>query len=129
MVAINEPAELYPGVFTTGEMGDEIREQALVVETPAGAELVTGCSHPGIVEILHRAQEISDLPIDLVVGGFHLGNHSPDQITAIVEEFRRQEVRQVIPAHCTGEEAQARFAEVYGDAYSIGGAGLVLSFN
>jgi 7,8-dihydropterin-6-yl-methyl-4-(beta-D-ribofuranosyl)aminobenzene 5'-phosphate synthase len=127
LVEVTEPAEIYPGVFTTGEIGDEILEQALLLDTPDGLVVITGCAHPGIVEILHRVNEISDRDIDMVVGGFHLGSHSESQIVAIIDEFQNLGVKRVIPAHCTGELAQSLFAEAYGDKYSIGGAGRVLS--
>ncbi len=127
LVEVSKPMEIYPGLFTTGEMGSDIQEQALAIETNKGTVVLTGCSHPGIVEILHRVMEISEDDIHLVVGGFHLLRHSQSQIEAIIDEFLSLGVRQVAPAHCTGELAQSLFANVYGDRYSIGGAGRVFS--
>jgi len=129
LVEVTEPAEIYPGVFTTGEIGDEILEQALFLETPDGLIVITGCAHPGIVEILQRVNEISDNDINMVVGGFHLLRHNQSQIEDIIGEFKDLGVDSVIPAHCTGELAQSLFAEAYGEKYSIGGAGRVLLDN
>ena len=129
LVEVTEPAEIFPGVFTTGEMGDEILEQALFLETPEGLVVITGCAHPGIVEILHRVNEISEHDIDMVIGGFHLLRHNQSQIVDIIDEFQNLGVKRVIPAHCTGELAQSLFAEAYGDKYNIGGAGRILSDN
>ncbi len=44
--------------------------------TTKGLVVVTGCSHPGIVDIVKRAKEIGKKDIYLVVGGFHLMRHS-----------------------------------------------------
>ena len=34
--------------FSTGAMGGEIVEQALVVDTREGLVVITGCPHPGL---------------------------------------------------------------------------------
>jgi 7,8-dihydropterin-6-yl-methyl-4-(beta-D-ribofuranosyl)aminobenzene 5'-phosphate synthase len=123
LVEVSDPMEIIPGVYTTGELGEEIIEQALVLETAEGIVVVTGCAHPGIVEILQRAKEITGEDIDLVVGGFHLMRHSQHQIESIIDEFRSLGVRRVVPSHCTGELAMSLFAEAYGEDYLVGGVG------
>ncbi|MBN2354472.1 MBL fold metallo-hydrolase, partial [candidate division KSB1 bacterium] len=50
-------------VFTTGEMGDEIKEQSLLIKTAKGLVVITGCSHPGVADIAKRAGEIGQQPI------------------------------------------------------------------
>ena len=35
----------------------EIHEQSLILDTPNGLVVVTGCAHPGIVEILNKTKE------------------------------------------------------------------------
>ncbi len=126
LVEVSDPMEIIPGVYTTGEMGEEIIEQALVLETTEGIVVVTGCAHPGIVEIIQRAKEITGEDIDLVVGGFHLMRHSQHQIESIIDEFRSLGVRRVVPSHCTGELAISLFAEAYGEYYLVGGVGRAL---
>ena len=71
------------------------------------AVIVTGCAHPGIVEMITKAKELFDRPVYLVVGGFHLGDKSRNQLRNIIAEFRRLGVQKVSPTHCTGEEAIA----------------------
>ncbi|MBN1303649.1 MAG: MBL fold metallo-hydrolase, partial [Anaerolineales bacterium] len=82
------------GLFTTGEMGDSIPEQALVIHTEQGLVIITGCSHPGIVAIVERAKELFAEPVRLVLGGFHLGSKTAAEIDDIVQDFRRLEVEQ-----------------------------------
>lgn len=126
LVEASDPMEIIPGVYTTGELGEEIIEQALVLETAEGIVVVTGCAHPGIVEIIQRAKEITGEDVDLVVGGFHLMRHSQHQIESIIDEFRSLGVRRVVPSHCTGELAISLFAEAYGEDYLGGGVGRAL---
>jgi len=125
-VVVTAPLEILPGVFSTGEMGEGIIEQALVIDTGAGAVVVTGCAHPGIVEVVRRAREILPGEVALVVGGFHLGEATPGQIEAIVAAFDELGVRQVAPAHCTGALATRAFSEAYGHDFLEAGAGRVI---
>jgi 7,8-dihydropterin-6-yl-methyl-4-(beta-D-ribofuranosyl)aminobenzene 5'-phosphate synthase len=126
LVEITGPQQILPGVFTTGEMGDGIIEQALVVETAAGSVVITGCSHPGIVEVVRRAREVCPGRVALVVGGFHLSQATTQRIQSIVAAFRELEVQQVAPAHCTGAAATEAFAREYGDDFLTAGAGRVI---
>jgi 7,8-dihydropterin-6-yl-methyl-4-(beta-D-ribofuranosyl)aminobenzene 5'-phosphate synthase len=108
------------GIWTTGEIRGEVAEQALVIQTKSGLVVITGCAHPGIISILENVHQMSDEPIRLVLGGFHLGDKSEAEIDRIVSDFRRLSVRQVAPCHCTGETAIVRFADEYGsDHYPL----------
>ena len=59
--------QLLPGIWTTGDLGGDVPEQALIIETPAGRSLLTGCGHPGVTKLLAAAAG----PIDVLVGGLH----------------------------------------------------------
>ncbi|MBN2554817.1 MAG: MBL fold metallo-hydrolase [Anaerolineales bacterium] len=127
VVALEESLELMPGVYTTGTLDGGIPEQGLVLSTDEGSVVITGCAHPGIVNIVQRAVEIVPVEPALVLGGFHLGGYSSATVRTIIEEFRHLGVQRVSPTHCTGEEAIAVFAEAYGGDYLPGGAGVVYS--
>jgi len=126
IIEVSDPVEIVPGMFSTGEISGSVPEQGLVVKTPEGIVVITGCAHPGIVKMVERSSEIVDGEIALVVGGFHLGNYNTGQIDAIIADFRSMGVRQVTPTHCTGEEQIAQIAEAYGEDYIPGGAGQVI---
>jgi 7,8-dihydropterin-6-yl-methyl-4-(beta-D-ribofuranosyl)aminobenzene 5'-phosphate synthase len=87
---------------------------------------MTGCAHPGIVQIVERAQELFGGPIHLVMGGFHLGNKSVAQIDAIVAAFRSLGVERVAPSHCTGDLAIEKFRQEYGEDFIQAGVGRVI---
>jgi 7,8-dihydropterin-6-yl-methyl-4-(beta-D-ribofuranosyl)aminobenzene 5'-phosphate synthase len=114
------------GIFTTGEMGRTIPEQALVIQTMHGLVVITGCAHPGIVAIVEQVKETFDEPVRLVLGGFHLSSKTEAEINTIIKDFRRLEVKQVAPCHCTGESAITLFAVEYGVDFIQVGVGSVI---
>ena len=122
-----EPGDsISQGMYTTGAMGGGIREQALIIRTSKGLVIVTGCAHPGIVQIVEKAKEMFDEPVYLVMGGFHLGDKSDRQLDGIITAFRDLGVLKVAPCHCTGEGAIARFKTEYGEDFIQAGVGRVI---
>lgn len=123
-VLIDRVEELRPNVFTLGEFGDRIPEQALAILTSKGLVVITGCAHPGIVTILERAKRgFPYLPIHFVIGGFHLGGQSVSRVSKIVEAFQEMGVQKVAPCHCSGETARSLFEKAYGKNYVQMGVG------
>lgn len=120
--------EILPGIYSTGKMGLNIPEQGLVLETSCGLVVVTGCAHPGIVDMVSRAKEVGQGDLYLVVGGFHLGDTSPAAVRQICGAFRELGVQTVAPSHCTGEEATGIFASEFGDDYLSAGVGWGIGF-
>jgi 7,8-dihydropterin-6-yl-methyl-4-(beta-D-ribofuranosyl)aminobenzene 5'-phosphate synthase len=58
-IVIQDPAPICKGVYSTGELGMWIKEQALILHTDKGMLVITGCAHPGIVEIIKTAKNLS----------------------------------------------------------------------
>jgi 7,8-dihydropterin-6-yl-methyl-4-(beta-D-ribofuranosyl)aminobenzene 5'-phosphate synthase len=122
--AVLKPRELFSGVYTTGELGTGIREQALAFKTATGLVVITGCAHPGIVKMVGKAKEISgEETVCLVIGGFHLGGEPPPRIETIAEELRLLSVQQVAPCHCSGDGTRRLFREKFRADYVESGAG------
>jgi 7,8-dihydropterin-6-yl-methyl-4-(beta-D-ribofuranosyl)aminobenzene 5'-phosphate synthase len=120
---VYKPEELYKGVFTTGELGVGIREQSLLVRTPQGLVVITGCAHPGIVNIVQKAKDIGKTRVHLVMGGFHLGGASASKIESIIENFVEMEVEKVALCHCSGDQARSLFRKRFGLNYIECGVG------
>jgi 7,8-dihydropterin-6-yl-methyl-4-(beta-D-ribofuranosyl)aminobenzene 5'-phosphate synthase len=123
---VDAPIEICRNVHLTGEVGSEIIEQALVVDTAPGLVVVTGCSHPGVVNILRRARQIRDRPIHLVFGGFHLGSATEDGIRQVLAGFEELRVEKCGPTHCTGDRAIAAFKRAFGANFIPMGTGKVI---
>lgn len=121
---VSEGRELFTGVYTTGELGRGIKEQSLVVKTSQGLVIVTGCAHPGVVNIIRAAKNmVGQEAVYLAVGGFHLMSAPTAQIESLIQEFRRLSVKEGAPCHCSGDKARRLFKEQYGEDYIPSGVG------
>jgi 7,8-dihydropterin-6-yl-methyl-4-(beta-D-ribofuranosyl)aminobenzene 5'-phosphate synthase len=94
-------------------MGSFIKEQSLIVKTEKGLLVITGCAHPGIVQIVKKAKEILKEDIYLVLGGFHLHSTSEKEIEKIVSQFQKMGVKKTAPCHCSGELCRKLFEDKY----------------
>lgn len=125
--AVAGSVEICRDVFLTGELGVALKEQSICIKTEKGLVVITGCAHPGIVQIVETAQEqFKGVPY-MVFGGFHLLSHTPNDVTEIVRRFRELGVEKAGPCHCSGESARALFSEAYGDDYLKIGVGKVIT--
>jgi 7,8-dihydropterin-6-yl-methyl-4-(beta-D-ribofuranosyl)aminobenzene 5'-phosphate synthase len=124
-VGVGGPLKIAPNVFSTGELGTWIKEQSLVIKTKKGLIVITGCAHPGIVNIVKKAKVMFDSSskVYLVLGGFHLCGMSEWQIRRIVNELKREGVEKVAPSHCSGDTCRRIFKEAYGNNCILIGAG------
>jgi 7,8-dihydropterin-6-yl-methyl-4-(beta-D-ribofuranosyl)aminobenzene 5'-phosphate synthase len=113
VIPVSGPVEICPAVFSTGELGSGIKEQSVIVETESGLIIITGCAHPGIVQITATARKLRDQKIHLILGGFHLGSYSEAQLARIVEQLQVLGVEKVAPSHCSGERAIRLFAATW----------------
>jgi 7,8-dihydropterin-6-yl-methyl-4-(beta-D-ribofuranosyl)aminobenzene 5'-phosphate synthase len=127
-VRVKESIEICKHLFSTGEIQGPVNEQSIIIDTEKGLVIITGCSHPGIINILKKSQKILDKKIHMVFGGFHLLNHSEAQIKEIIQEFKTLGVEKCGATHCTGERAIALFKEAYGENYVSMGVGKILHF-
>lgn len=126
-VSIYKPIELSKDVYSSGEMGVGIKEQSLILKTGRGLIIVTGCAHPGIVNIVRYDKKWLKDRVYLVLGGFHLMGHSDDQVKKVIKELKKMGVEKIAPSHCTGQSAIYLFKEAWGKDFIEGGCGAVLS--
>lgn len=122
-VGVDKPLEICRNVWSSGELGKGIREQALVLETKKGLVIITGCAHPGIVHIVETVARSFDDEIYLVMGGFHLSGSGDEKISSVIQGLRKLEVRKIAPSHCTGDLAIKRFRQAWGKDFILGGCG------
>jgi 7,8-dihydropterin-6-yl-methyl-4-(beta-D-ribofuranosyl)aminobenzene 5'-phosphate synthase len=115
------------GLLVTSPSGTP-SESGLLVDAAEGYVLVTGCAHPGIVEMVTAAVDLVGEPVFAVVGGFHLLSHSAGDVDRIVEQLRQLGVERCGPAHCTGEAATARMRAAFADGFIEMGVGSIITF-
>jgi len=131
-------AEIFPGAWLTGPVPrkypernwsvsgkvqtpaglveDTIPEdQSLVLNTPEGLVVVTGCGHAGIINILTFArEEFPNQSVQAVVGGLHLFPATDEQLDWTADKMKDFKVANLMGAHCTGIEAVYRIRERLG---------------
>jgi 7,8-dihydropterin-6-yl-methyl-4-(beta-D-ribofuranosyl)aminobenzene 5'-phosphate synthase len=123
---VSGPRQLMDSVYSTGEMGFAIKEQALIVDTPSGLIVITGCAHPNVADMAERAKAYVSKNIYLLMGGFHLGGSSEAEIQTIIARLKALGVERVAPSHCTGENAIDMFRDEWADNFIEGGLGAVI---
>ena len=128
-VPADKPVQICRDVYSTGEMGSRIKEQSMILKTAQGLVVITGCAHPGIVEILEKAREIAGGDIYMVFGGFHLREHPDDAVNEIIRRFRELGVKKCGATHCTGDRQIELFKRAYGQDFVKIGVGKVLPQN
>ena len=96
-----------------GLVEDTIPEdQSLVLNTPQGLVVITGCGHAGIVNILTFAREqFPNEPVQAVIGGLHLFPATDQQLDWTADKLKGFNVQNLLGAHCTGIEAVYRIRE------------------
>ncbi len=67
-----------------------------------------------------------DKPIQLVFGGFHLGDMPDAQVQKIIADLKRLGVERCGATHCTGDRPIALFKAAFGDKYVPVGTGRVI---
>ena len=127
VVEIGGPQEVCQNVYTTGALGRRVKEQALVIRTQRGLVVLTGCAHPGIVQILKSVRRLHEEDILLVLGGFHLEWVTKWKVEAIIAAFRSHGVRYVAPTHCSSDKARQLFQQGYGPGCLDTGVGKTIA--
>lgn len=96
LIEIKEPVEISRGIRSTGELGDKVKEQALILDTGNGSYVLTGCAHPGLAAILDTANRYGK--VKGIIGGLHDS-----------EEFERLRGMELIAAgHCTAHREKIK---------------------
>jgi 7,8-dihydropterin-6-yl-methyl-4-(beta-D-ribofuranosyl)aminobenzene 5'-phosphate synthase len=118
VIEVDEAMGICEGVYTTGEMGYGIKEQALILRTDRGLIVITGCAHPGIVEMVDKARSVAGGGVLLVLGGFHLARAGEEEIENVIAGLKDAGVEYAAPTHCTGDIAREIFRRKFGNERS-----------
>jgi len=110
VTAVTGPVQICAGVFSTGELKGI--EQSLALMTDRGIVVVTGCSHPGVGEILRAASRFGK--VSGIVGGLH-GFHDFDRLRGL---------SLICPCHCT--QYKSEICRLFRERCEECGAGLTL---
>jgi len=125
-IEVVQPMPICENVYSTGQVGKLIKEQALVIQTERGLVLIVGCAHPGLAQIVNSACAYLNGRVFLIVGGFHLEWSTKMGIGRLASLLRRLGVGFVAPCHCCGDKARTLFRECFGQNLICVGAGKVI---
>jgi 7,8-dihydropterin-6-yl-methyl-4-(beta-D-ribofuranosyl)aminobenzene 5'-phosphate synthase len=93
-------------------------DQAVYFAAAEGLVLIVGCAHAGVVNTMrHVAKHTGADAFACVMGGTHLVGASEERIRKTLDAFRQFDVTRIGPAHCTGNQAVARFEEAFPDRF------------
>ena len=118
-----QPVKICDDVWSTGELGRSIKEQALVIDSKKGLIIITGCAHPGIVNIVKFVKNYFKKDVYSVLGGFHLMAYDENRVNLIIKDLRKIGIERVGPSHCTGGKPIELFREAWGGNFIDLGCG------
>jgi len=147
-----EPVEIADNIMTTGEVPmvtdfeqiDDalfVREesgwqpdkllddQALVVKTEAGLDILLGCAHRGMINTLYHARQLTGVEkIHAVIGGSHLMNASEERLWQTIDALRGLGIQRMGLCHCTDLPVASLLAQEFGEVFFFNKAGSVIEF-
>jgi 7,8-dihydropterin-6-yl-methyl-4-(beta-D-ribofuranosyl)aminobenzene 5'-phosphate synthase len=108
--AAGEPWQPDPLIMDERYVAVHVRGKGIIV--------FSACSHAGIVNVLLNARQVfPDIPLYGVLGGLHLAGAAMERlIPDTVAHLKRFELRQIMPAHCTGWRALYALVNEFGEA-------------
>lgn len=129
MFELSSPEKLGEFFASTGSISGPPDEQSLILNTKKGLIIITGCAHPGVVDIIEKAKRMTGEDIYLVLGGLHLSRAPEKRIKNIIDSFRELKVKKAAPCHCSGDRARELFKKEYGEDYIDNGVGKKIVIN
>lgn len=120
------PLRITQGCMSTGRLGGGIAEHSVIINIKdKGLIVITGCAHPGLIEIVETSRQVSGVSrVYAVMGGFHVSREK--EVKPILEYLQRLEVSLVSPCHCTGAKAKELFRHAMSDEYVENGSGSII---
>jgi 7,8-dihydropterin-6-yl-methyl-4-(beta-D-ribofuranosyl)aminobenzene 5'-phosphate synthase len=122
-LGLSKPTHLYGPFYSTGDDFQSFKEQGLVIKTEHGGVLLTGCGHPGAIEMLELVKEELGIEVHTLIGGLHLMRSTDNELAGIVRSLKDMGIEQICPTHCTGDHSIAYFEKSFGEGYISGGTG------
>jgi 7,8-dihydropterin-6-yl-methyl-4-(beta-D-ribofuranosyl)aminobenzene 5'-phosphate synthase len=123
LVTVDEPSKICEGAHSTGQLGTGIKEQALCISTANGPFVITGCAHPGIVEMVKAAGSVSSSGVYGAMGGFHMKGFPENKIRAVIEQLKAMGIAVAGPSHCSGDLTREMMRRSFGEGYVTVGVG------
>lgn len=120
----------YSEVFPLSLLEPKGSEQALVVHVAdQGLILITGCGHPGLEQLVERAETLYGQPVIGVVGGLHYVEETALDVAPHIQFLQNRQVHFVaLSSHDSNPEVLSAFKSAFGDRYHTLSVGEVIHF-
>lgn len=117
-ISIYNPSDTHFGGMLVKQgnefMPDEFNDELfLTLKHNGQINIVTACSHRGITNICQTAANYFRLPVNLVLGGFHIKECSTAQYKEIINYIKQIQPKKIGVCHCTGVEKYALMQNDY----------------
>lgn len=115
--------------FKTGHadlVQDEFEdEQCMILRSGDSTAVLVGCAHRGLENNVLAAMEVAGITrIDLLAGGFHLGNASQDRLESLAGFLERIDIGRIACCHCTGRGAFEYLRSKLGNRITLARTGM-----
>ncbi len=106
-----------------------IDEQAVgILVKDRGLVVLSGCSHPGIVNIVRHMHNITGERILCVIGGFHWSILPDEVVEKSLDALLELDPELVVPCHCTGFRPSCMAAGKLGSRFAVSSVGSRIEF-
>ena len=126
-VQLEKPMELVPDIFVMPNIArhysidnhmngfliqwnDELVEDQfddelfLVLKSNRSISVLSSCSHTGITNMVETARQYFHLPVENVIGGFHIKDEGTEIVDHLLTYFSLNNIKNIYTGHCTGIE-------------------------
>ena len=86
-------------------------ELFVAIKKNNSVNIITACSHRGITNICETAMQYFNLPINLILGGFHMNECTEEQYSHIVQYFKTIQPKLLGVCHCSGVDKYAKLEQ------------------
>jgi len=109
--------EIAHSIYTTGSVGDWMKEQAIVIDQKErGITVIAGCSHPTVEVLVEKAIEVTgNQKVRGIIGGMHYTDFSEEEMHQRAEKLKDYNLDFVFPSHCTTVKGSLVLQEVLGE--------------
>jgi len=99
-------------IKTSDGLIDDMFDDELYLAITANKKLsvISSCSHRGIINIMLAAKARFSLPVNTILGGFHIRNNSDAQMDSLIRYLKELSPKAIGICHCTGVEKYAELA-------------------
>ena len=124
------PGDIFYTMDNNNYVKDPLHDDiSIFINLPGLLVIVTGCAHSGILNILNKSKDLKLNNKNLaIIGGLHLSKKDNSHIDNIISEFKKYNIKLLVPMHCTGFNAFGKLMNSFSDNCVIGSVGKTFKF-